>query len=309
MAIWDPLANVVRSIVPAGQQLLRNVGFTQQQRGTQAGFLPRQFGGLVAPAYAAEAPRQGSVLGQGTGPTGIGAGTPVNLRTTMGQPPISGGPQVPQAGLPFEQAPGGEGAPSLDELVGPAIQALEEFEGVAKRQYMEVEPGAIGATEARGVREAEAEQTKAEAVGTTRRAEEGRRTESAIGEARRGFSELQQGLISRFGTAISTGLGAQSILGAEAMRNINNLRTAYTDFEGRMAQAENEVRVDVANRIQTIREQAEQSRSEARQNLMNVLAEINVRKAELKQGGAEVRLRALQDYRNTLAAVNQRNTL
>lgn len=160
--------------------------------------------------------------------------------------------------------------------------------------------------------------------GSAQRATEGviseskERTKSAVNEARRQQAELSQGIQARFGGTTGTGAFASEILGSQTMRDIGGQRqalqrniatntAALQDTLGKITQAENDLKTQVTTQITNIDSQTQQLVAEARQNLQEQLAEINIQKGQLETQKAGQRVQAIQDYQARVDAVNSRN--
>ena len=247
---------------------------------------------------------------------------PVNQSVAPAAPrPIvsgGGGGQIAQA-APQQQAPQQsfeeqyfESQPAqptvdFDSLIAPALQAYQEAEGAQQGQYdasvKDIETGAQNQkTGAESARKGSEQQFAQRAERTTSAAE------SAINESRRAASELQQGLASRYGSSISTGLGAQSILGAQSVRNIGTVRTQLASALNEIETARTGVQETYNNALKEIDLQTETTKQQARATLQQNLATIGQGKAELQSRKAELAYQAMEQYRQEVNAVNQRNT-
>lgn len=233
----------------------------------------------------------GQVLGAATGPS-FGGGAPA-------------GGAVPQ-GIPLEQAPQ---APSLDfdALIQPGLEALGQAEQAAQGLFSASEAGietsrqqAVGRAELAGEEGAAAvtsAERKAEAAG-----------KGAVGEQRRGFGEVARGLAARFGSAISTGLGAEAIAGRQALQNISSIRAGLAETIQDLGTRRESIRSVTQNAIKEAEANAVNQKTNAKAGLQSALADIGSRRGELQSRRAELVFGAIESFRQTVSDVNARNT-
>lgn len=216
-----------------------------------------------------------------------------------------------------------------DAIYAPALNAYRELAniiqgglaGTQARIGSEAEQNIAGLETELGLREGQLGQQREQATSEYEqfRGGEERRTESAIAEARRQANELMQGIQSRFGTSTGTGQFTSELLGREAMRGIGQYRTglqetigkakvALENTIGQIDQSLNSLREQVALQISNVRQQATSLKEEARQNVMEQVAQINARVGETETAKAQQRTSALQQYRQYVQEVNARNT-
>ena len=259
-----------------------------------------QLFGYKEPQVAGAATNTGPVYGPQrpfgpAAPTGGGGGS--TAQTAYSNPPAN----------TFEQAPSESGEVDFDSLIQPALQALEQTEGAIRGQseadIASIETGAKGRVEtARGqqkAREGQLAQQQSQVEGTA---------ESATQEARRGFSEIQQGLISRFGTGVSTGLGATGILGAQTLKNIANIRNTLQQAVQQIGLTREAVKDQTDAYIRQAETETETQKQQARSQLQNNLAQIGQARGELQSRKAEMGYSAMQNYQQVVQQISARNT-
>jgi hypothetical protein len=205
-----------------------------------------------------------------------------------------------------EPIPGSD-IPSIDDMVGGAISELESFENFLQTQDMPAREQEIQASGASQKGTLQSNLATQETATETERARGRRGTETLVGEARQGFSELQQGAMSRFGGAKSTGMAAMEILGREALKNISNARAVYNDFSADLSQKIFNLRNETTQKIQQVDVQMQSELAEARRELAANLSDIAVKKGQLRMGAYELRLGALQNYQQLVSDIKARN--
>ena len=268
-------------------------GQAAPQPAAQPAAQPRSF---VGPQVTLESPL----------PTGFGQAGQVLGATTAA--PTGGGAAPAPSGtgqIPLEQAPQ---APSIDfnAIIQPGLQALSQAEEAA-RGIFGAQEADIGAQEERGI--AEAQRAEQEALGQveSQQAREERRGEEAVGEQRRGFSQLARNLAARFGAGISTGLGAEAIAGQQALRNISNIRAGLAETISDLNTRRQSIQDITRNAVREAESNANVLRQQARASLQQALADIGGRRGELQSRRAELVFSAVENFRNTVSQVNARN--
>lgn len=241
--------------------------------------------------------QQGNITGGdgGPGPAPTGGGGPA---------PAGGGPPMEQApSQPTEQ----DLMSRLQGLIQPALDILTQEEQRATALGGEIQTAiGAGAEAQRGTIE-----TGLKGAGVT--AERGRResgalAESAISQARRGFSEIQRGLVSRFGGGVSTGLGAISHLGGETMRNIAGIQTGLQESMTRINETYANIEAGAQQSLKEVDAWLVQQKTSAKGELNEILSSIGREKGALQSQKATWVQEALNRYQDTVNAVNQRNT-
>ena len=281
------------------------------------------FIGPVSPQYSG-----GQTIGtpQTTQPSGqvLGAQAPVSGGGGGGQP----APQQQDGQPPMEQAPE-EPQFDFDSLIAPALQALGQAEE-ASRAETEANIAGIESSLESSRTGQQTELTRREGLYEQQRTrEEGRVGEAvsetqaegtgAIEEARRGASQLLQGIQSRFGGTTGTGRFTSEILGAQTTRNIANVRQQAIKTIGtlraRLQETVNQIDMEVQNtrdiaqqNIADYERQSETLKQQARAGLQSALAQIGQQRGELQSRKAEFVFQAIQSHRDVVNQVNARNT-
>ena len=265
-----------------------------QVRGN-AGALPQ---GPSSPGYVqgtANTVRTGTQAPVGIkAPAGIGGGGGSVLGTsTFGNAPMQEVPSSP--GIDF------------DGLIAPALQALDESVAPLQQSYDTTVQG-IEQTRGRRAAETQTNITGQENTLNQARTREQQEGESAANEARRQFSEIQQGLQSRYGGTTGTGAFASELAGRQTMKNIGNIRTqlsnAMVQIDDKLGQVKEIGRIALAD----IEDNALQEKSQAKNQLESALADIRRQKGELQSRKAEMAMQAMQQYQGLVADINARNT-
>lgn len=190
-------------------------------------------------------------------------------------------------------------SPQLAELTARAGQAEQE---ATEQQTL------IGQFQEAGVGRKETELAGREAEFEAQRAREERRTGEAISEQRRGYAEMSKGLMARYGTGVSTGLGAQAIIGRDVLRSIAQSRQILTETIAGIEREAVRTRENIRSRIDEINLQAQAQKLEARNNLQRILSEITQEKGKLQMYKQQRIMESLQDYRTLISQINARNT-
>jgi hypothetical protein len=215
-------------------------------------------------------------------------------------------PQQQQGPGLVEGEPSAPDIPSLESLIQPALDDLSRFEQETRNLL------GGGEQEAEAFRSAavsRAEQAKKEGQSEVQRRqqkEEGR-AEGAIDEARRGFSELAKGLRARFGSAVSTGLGAEAIAGGQTLRAIGQIRAGIAETVNDLNIRKDQL-TDIFNTaVSEANFEAENLKKESRRNLQAALGEINANRSLLQSRKADMVSRALEQYRQNVIGIRSRN--
>ena len=241
----------------------------------------------------------GNVLGQNTGPQ-----APVAPTAPAGG---GGGVFVPQ-GTPAMNVPGtpeynaniagGGGQPpeqDFQSLIAGPLEALSQQEaalqgalptdiGFAEQQAGSQKAGITGQ-----------QKLGQQSFGNQRTAAQGER-QSAIAEARRQASEIQQGIQSRYGSTTGTGAFTSELLGRQAMKTIADYNQSYQGTLSKIGEAENSLNLTVTNKITDIDQTLTLNKQRLQDQLKKDLADISYKRGELESRKAEARMQALQNY-------------
>lgn len=191
-----------------------------------------------------------------------------------------------------------------DALIAPALQALESSIAPLQQGFESYQG------EQRAGGQTQIEKTRADITGQKGILETGRTRqqkigESAIDEARRQYSEIQQGLQSRYGGSTGTGRFASELSGRESLRNIANVREGLSQA---MLEIDNKLQqVQEVGRIaeQDITNQTESRIGEARRALDNQIADIRKQQGLLQAQKAQMAAESIQQYQNSVNQYKQ----
>ena len=241
----------------------------------------------------------GNVLG-----TSTSRGVAAPISAPQGQPQQSSG-QVSFADTqqPQPQQP----TIDYDALIAPALQALEGAVAPAQSEY-EANVSGIETTRTKGRGQLQASLGEAQTSATRRKGEVTQQSESAIDEARRQFSEMQQGLQSRYGKTTGTGAFAETYLGGQTLRNIAGQRQALAQAVSTIDDRLEQVRTVTDIALKDVDEQAGTQKLQAKSSLDNALQQIRMAKGELLSRKTELAQQAMQFYQQQVAQVNANNT-
>lgn len=131
---------------------------------------------------------------------------------------------------------------------------------------------------------------------------------SAADEARRQYSEVQQGLQSRYGGTTGTGAFATELAGGQTIRSIADIHSAASKA---LAGLDDKlVQVQEIGRIahQHVDDQAQELKNQAKQQLNDNLNSIRNQKGQLLAHKAEMAANAIQHYQDTQNQINANNT-
>jgi len=192
-------------------------------------------------------------------------------------------------------------------IYAPAFEALAQQEA-ALRSSSDVAGQQLEQGSAERLQGLEGEQASRLQGFGEQRATAQQQTESVIEQARRQASELMQGLQSRYGGTTGTGRFTSEILGAQATRNIAQNQAALQNTLGKIGQAENNLKTEVARLIQNEKQNLDNLKMQLKAQLDQNLASIAKERGSLEVDKAGKRMDALYRYQDAVSAVNQRNT-
>lgn len=227
--------------------------------------------------------------------------TTTNLTTTSGGGGGGGGEQQQPT---QEQEPS---EPSINmEALNQAFKDIDTLEAETKKL---INPEGVGSeyqTSAFG-RIDTAEQ-EAESKIAQQKETEGRKGEFAIGEQKRGISEIIKNLQARFGSANSTGLGAASAIGAEGLRQVGQLRAGLQETMTKIADAARQINTEFEQQKREVEANVAQMKQDAKYRLQSALSDITAQRNVLQSQKATMVNSALENYRAMLQDVRARNT-
>jgi hypothetical protein len=210
------------------------------------------------------------------------------------------------SGAPMQEAPS---APSIDfdALIAPALAGLDAAIGPLQQSNA---ADIQGIESNRQTQAATTNQQLGAQTNTINTAKETQRgyERSAADEARRQYSEVQQGIQSRYGGTTGTGAFATELAGGQAIRSIANVHEAagkaIAGLDDKLVQVQEIGRIA----LQDIENQARDQTAKAKSNLELALADIRNQKGQLLAHKAEMAANAMQHYQDTVNQVNANNT-
>lgn len=195
----------------------------------------------------------------------------------------------------------------FDALIQPALDALTQAESATQATgEADIQSIESGATTQKG--NIGALRTGAERQLASRQAATTSAGEQAINESRRAAAEIQQGLASRYGASSSTGLGASAIVGAQSARNISQQRAQLTAALNEVENAKTGIIETYNNALKEVDNTTATLKAQARSTLQTNLSQIGQARVGLQSRKAELVYNAMEQYRQEVNAVNQRNT-
>lgn len=129
--------------------------------------------------------------------------------------------------------------------------------------------------------------------------------ENVLDEARRLYSELTKSGTQRFGGANSAGQFYQGYLGKELLRQQGGVENQLGSNLQAISQKQQEIESGYQAGIQKLQTELAGVKSQAENLFMQKLQQINGMRNELNQNKAQLKLQALQDYRNTINSYQQ----
>lgn len=224
----------------------------------------------------------------------------------------SGGASAPapaaqqSTSAPMQDAPS---APAIDfdALIRPALDALDSAVGPLQQSTDATIQGINSTRQTQtattnqqiGAQQNTINQAKTDQQGYER---------SAADEARRQYSEVQQGLQSRYGGTTGTGAFATELAGGQTIRSIAGIHEAASKALAGLE--DKRVQVQEIGRIalQQIENDANDQIAKAKSQLELSLADIRNQKGQLLAHKAEMAANAMQHYQDTVNQVNANNT-
>ena len=187
----------------------------------------------------------------------------------------------------------------FDALIRPAIDALEGTIPTLQQGFSEYQTGQEAN---RNTLLGQNTQQINEQTGILERGkvQQGQAGESAVDEARRQFSEIQQGLQARYGGTTGTGAFASEIAGRETLGNISGIRTNVSNImqgiDDKLVQVKEVGRLaadDINNKTQD-------RISQAKQNLDLQIGDIRKQQGMLQAQKAQMAAESIQQYQNSV---------
>jgi len=205
-----------------------------------------------------------------------------------------------------------EGAPQepqidYDAMFAPAFEALNQ-QDIASQSAFETgvsEAEGSSATQKAGL---QSEQASRLARFGEQRGEAQQQTEGAVSAARRQAAELMQGIQARYGGTTGTGRFVSEQLGSQATRNIAGFQQSLQNTMAKIGQAENELRTKVTDLTAQADQWLQTQKLNLRSELDRAIAAVGAERGRLETEKGRERIETLQQYQQTLADVNARNT-
>ena len=203
-----------------------------------------------------------------------------------------------------EQAPQ---APGLDfGAINEALGSLDALEQETRSLLGKGETEAESFRTAAGSRAGKAKQEGLGAV-TTREAQTKQAGSEAETTQRRGFSEIAQQFLGRFGRT-GFGQGVTGALGESVLQNVGKIRAGVEQTMQQLFQSKQQIESEFNSAVEQANYQAEQIKNNARSTLQQALAQIGGQRGALQSQKADLVNRALENYRQQVIDVNARNT-
>lgn len=240
----------------------------------------------------------------------MGVSTSSGGQNTGGGAPAAAAPAASQGGgggqPPMQQAPA---QPSIDfdALIRPALDALSAYEPTLQNNYDTNVNNINSASQTQMA----GNKANIDAQSATLNQAKGSQTDlatSAADEARRQYSEIQQGLQARYGGTSGTGAFAGELVGRQTQQNIGKIRQGLSDA---MLQIDNKLQqVQEVGRVAQldIQDRTSQQIAQAKQQLDASLQDIRNQKGALMAHKAELAANAVQVYQQAVNNTNAQNT-
>lgn len=252
--------------------------------------------------YSAIPAVQGVADSRSISPFGSQGGTtqPVEQPQTQQQPQQQGQQQT------FEQAPEQPNMSFVDELLNPALSTLDTLEAETRSL---LGGGEQQAEQFTTTAEAKAREAKQAGLLEVEKAETRAQTSAKEAEAqqRRGFSEIQQSLLGRFGRS-GFGQGVIGSIGESTLQTLGRIRVGLQETINDLNIRKNQLEDIFNSSVQEAQFEAENLKQNARAQLQQALSQIGQSRIGLATRKAEMVNAALENYRQAVQAVNARNT-
>ena len=231
-----------------------------------------------------------------TGPTGSINNSDVSSGQVAGD----------STGVPYQTTPTDPGMPDFQSVIQPALDALSGAEGLAQNQY-QTNVGEAQHTADTATAKQNAYMTGEQQTADTQLKGHQTQTADALNQSRRSFSEINQGIQSKYGGTTGTGKFSSEIVGRMTMENIQKIRsglqTATTEIENRMSQ----VRTLGQIALDDIATKADDQKKQLKDSLDQMLQNIRMKKGELLASKANMVNDALKSYQDSVRQVETNN--
>mgnify|MGYP001570233765 CR=1 FL=1 len=233
----------------------------------------------------------GGVPGGGT-PGGSSQGAQINT------PQVDQGLNIPPPPQPDLQ--------QIDPLFQPALEALTGALGSAQTGY-EAQLADINAQKGAQTTQITSGAQEQQNQLITQRASQETGTENAIAQARRGASEIQQGLQARYGGTTGTGAFAGELLGRTAQQTIGQYNQNLINNLQAIDTSSAQVQKLADSALQDLESRVGASTQMAKSALEDRLTQIRLSQGELQGQKAKLTYSAIQNYQQAVMAINQMN--
>ncbi len=249
--------------------------------------------GPTKPSSTAPKPQQ-SVLGASTYSGGGQTAAPINQQPSAN---INNAPQIPQPQQP---------SIDFDALIAPALAGLD----AAIQPLQDSSAADISGinTNAQAARD-QTNQSIGQQTSTIGQAQNQQKQyeQSASDAARRQYSEIQQGLQSRYGGTTGTGAFAAEQAGTQTLRSMADIKTNAAQAQAALSDKLQQVQEVGRTALAHIESDTQDQVQKAKSNLELQLADIRNQKGQLMAHKAELAANAVQMYQQTVNQVNTAN--
>jgi hypothetical protein len=133
-------------------------------------------------------------------------------------------------------------------------------------------------------------------------------TNNAIQQAKQAYSEIAQGLQSRYGGSTGTGAFANEIAGRQTTTNMAAFQTNLANAMQQLDATWTQVQQNHDNNMKSLNDQTQSAIAQAKSALDTNMANIGMQRGQLQSQKAEMINNAVQNYQQTVNAVNTANT-
>ena len=194
----------------------------------------------------------------------------------------------------------------FDAMIAPALADLDAFMGTQQGSYEGDVASANAWKGLQGEGVAQSLGAQQATIGAAK-TQAGTAAESAADEAKRMYTEQQQGLQARYGKTTGTGQFASAQAGMATNRNIAGIRTKAMDliagFDDKLVQVKEVADLSLKEIDQSTQDQIKAAKDRLDQGMQ----QIRSQKTALVQHKAELAAQAVQIYQQTVAQVNASN--
>lgn len=233
--------------------------------------------------------------------------TPQPIKRVSGGGTAAQQPQANQAfsGVPQQEAPA---QPSIDfdALIAPALAGLEQAIGPLNQGYQD-NVASINSSRTNQLAATNSSiKGQVDTLGQAKTSQE-QQAGNAADEARRQYSEIQQGLQSRYGGTTGTGAFATELAGRQTLQNMGQTRQQLSNAVLAIDQKKQQVEEVGRIAVQDIEDKTRDNLNQAKNQLDTAIADIRRQQGELQSRKAELAANAIQIYQNTVQQVNAQN--